>query len=88
MKKKKIKKLIKKGLSNKEVYEIMGIKRSRQISRMMTNTRVKLKRGKKKVQRPSNAQLPERYNDDEEYFLYEWELEASRVPPEANAGSV
>ena len=89
--KKKIKRLVKAGWSNKEIYNEIGMKRTKQLENMISNTRFKWKLSMvmDKDQRPSNAQQPCEENtwiDDE--LVYAWELEASRVAPQANGGPV
>ncbi len=95
---KKMKKLIKQGKSNKEIYEILGIEKSKKVSKSMSGIRDTLKRKKKlknrmnKVQRLSNALEHENENKSDIYIdetiVFSWEMEVSRVAPEANAGSV
>ena len=61
---KKMKKLIKQGKSNKEVYEILGIERTKVISRAMSAVRLIHKRKMKKVQRPSKSPISIPSNDN------------------------
>ncbi|MCM1221779.1 MAG: hypothetical protein NC548_45645, partial [Lachnospiraceae bacterium] len=92
---KKMKKLIKKGYNNKEICEKLGIEKTKKITNSMNGVRWNLEKklGKKlrkmsKVQRPSKAQETPKELEIEEEVIFGWELEVSRVAPQAYGGPV
>jgi len=54
---KKMKKLIKQGKSNQEIYDLLGIERTKLMSKAMSGIRDVIKRKMKKVQRPSKIPI-------------------------------
>ena len=89
---KEIKRLAKKtNMSVEEICKELDIEYNRKIYNIVYFIRyTKKSKGSNKhkvmkVQRPSKTHIP---SDIEEEFIYGWEMEVSRVAPEANAGPV